>query len=87
MREQFLHSCPRELAVVNREHSSSNTEAIKELAGVYAASRSAVGIKPTNKSNDRQDKSNPSHYSRSPGSRPFTLIGNLGLGNLISRPP
>ena len=65
LRVQFLHSCPRELGVLISERSPSNMEAIKELADVYTASHSTGGIKETIKRNDRQDKSCPSHYSRS----------------------
>ena len=85
--EQFLHSCPRDLVVFIRERSPSTMKAIKELTDVYAESRSAVDIKETLKMNDMQDNSRPSHYSRSAGSHPLTLVGTLGLGNLISREP
>ena len=67
LREQFLHSYPPELAVFVMERSPSNMEAIKELADVYAASRSVVSIKETVKRNDMQDKLCPSHYLRSTG--------------------
>ena len=59
LREQFLHSCTRELDVFMMERSPSNTETIKELADVYAASSSVVGVKGTIKLKGMVGRMNP----------------------------
>ena len=43
--EQFLHSCPRDLALFIRERTPANVNEIMKLAAVYTDSRLASGMK------------------------------------------
>ena len=46
LREQFLHSCPKDLSLFLRERSAKDLSAITEWAEIFAESRASLGIKP-----------------------------------------
>ena len=43
--EQFLHICPRDLALFIRERTPANVNEMMKLATVYTDSRLALGVK------------------------------------------
>ena len=45
LRDQFLHSCPRDQALFIREPTPKDISSFKELTEVFTTSRSAVGIR------------------------------------------
>ena len=77
LRNQFLHSCPRDLALFLRERTPSDMHMLKELADVYATSRSAVGMEagpptsprtqvPPKQASDLQQSENSPRTQREP---------------------
>ena len=87
--EKFLHSCPRELALVIRERSPSDMKHLLELAKIFTSARAAVGgsVKPHQPNRDTDPISNSQPIPNRPNTGPnWNQHPGRGLFYLCQKP-